>query len=174
MTIVTQLTITDKVRNLNHDIYNQPAHLVPCWLVGWWLWCAGCISQDAYLLYLIICFQMNCNGRVDRWEYERSWSNKSIFVLLARLGQFLVSWIYWFILFHMTRHKHNLITLLHLQSLKSSFRLNSLGKFFCGFHFYPYFWPVGQVWMYHDKWWIWKFPPSDRIFYSPPPQAIWT
>ena len=28
-----------------------PAHLVPCWWVGWWLWCAGCISQDTYLLY---------------------------------------------------------------------------------------------------------------------------
>ena len=24
-----------------------PAHLVPCW----WLWRAGCISQDTYLLY---------------------------------------------------------------------------------------------------------------------------
>jgi len=25
---------------------------VPCWWVGWWLWRAGCISQDTYLLYL--------------------------------------------------------------------------------------------------------------------------
>ena len=30
-----------------------PAHLVPCWWVGWWLWRAGCISQDTYLLYSI-------------------------------------------------------------------------------------------------------------------------
>ena len=30
-----------------------PAHLVPCWWVGWWLWRAGCISQDTYLLYLL-------------------------------------------------------------------------------------------------------------------------
>ena len=32
------------------DILGQalPAHLVPCWLVGWWLWRAGCISQDTY------------------------------------------------------------------------------------------------------------------------------
>ena len=29
-----------------------PAHLVPCWWVGWWWWRAGCISQDTYLLYL--------------------------------------------------------------------------------------------------------------------------
>ena len=29
------------------------AHSVPCWWVGWWLWRAGCISQDTYLLYLI-------------------------------------------------------------------------------------------------------------------------
>ena len=26
-------------------------HLMPCWLVGWWLSCAGCISQDTYFLY---------------------------------------------------------------------------------------------------------------------------
>ena len=25
---------------------------VPCWWVSWWLWRAGCISQDTYLLYL--------------------------------------------------------------------------------------------------------------------------
>ena len=28
------------------------AYSVPCWCVGWWLWRAGCISQDTYLLYL--------------------------------------------------------------------------------------------------------------------------
>ena len=28
-----------------------PAHLVPCWWVGWWLWRAGFISQDTYLLF---------------------------------------------------------------------------------------------------------------------------
>ena len=27
------------------------AYSVPCLLVGWWLWRAGCISQDTYLLY---------------------------------------------------------------------------------------------------------------------------
>ena len=30
------------------------AYSVPCWWVGWWLWRAGCISQDTYLLYLKI------------------------------------------------------------------------------------------------------------------------
>ena len=30
-----------------------PTHLVPCWWVGWWLWRAGCISQDTYLLYAL-------------------------------------------------------------------------------------------------------------------------
>ena len=29
------------------------AYLVPCWWVGRWLWRAGCISQDTYLLYLL-------------------------------------------------------------------------------------------------------------------------
>ena len=32
------------------------AYSVPCWLVGWWLWRAGCISQDTYLLYGILIF----------------------------------------------------------------------------------------------------------------------
>ena len=29
------------------------AFSVPCWWVSWWLWRAGCISQDTYLLYLL-------------------------------------------------------------------------------------------------------------------------
>ena len=29
------------------------AFSVPCWWVGWWLWRAGCISQDTYLLYIL-------------------------------------------------------------------------------------------------------------------------
>ena len=29
------------------------AYSVLCWWVGWWLWRAGCISQDTYLLYMI-------------------------------------------------------------------------------------------------------------------------
>ena len=29
------------------------AYSVPSWWVGWWLWRAGCISQDTYLLYLL-------------------------------------------------------------------------------------------------------------------------
>ena len=28
------------------------AYSVPCWWIGWWLWRAGCISQDTYLLYV--------------------------------------------------------------------------------------------------------------------------
>ena len=34
----------------------QGMHLVPCWCVGWWLWRAGCISQDTYLLYQYFIF----------------------------------------------------------------------------------------------------------------------
>ena len=30
------------------------AYSVPCWWVGWWLWRAGCISQDTYLLYIYV------------------------------------------------------------------------------------------------------------------------
>ena len=29
------------------------AYSVPCWWVGWWLWRAGCISQDTCLLYIL-------------------------------------------------------------------------------------------------------------------------
>ena len=29
---------------------------VPCWWVGWWLWRAGCISQDTYFLEHILAF----------------------------------------------------------------------------------------------------------------------
>ena len=28
------------------------AYSVPCWWVGWWLWRAGYILQDTYLLHL--------------------------------------------------------------------------------------------------------------------------
>ena len=30
------------------------AYSVPCWWVGWWLRRAGCISQETYLLYLML------------------------------------------------------------------------------------------------------------------------
>ena len=33
------------------------AYSVPCWWVGWWLWRAGCTSQDTYLLYC----RIGCN-----------------------------------------------------------------------------------------------------------------
>ena len=36
---------------------------MPCWLVGWWLWRAGCISQDTYLLYLFNVIQYNKSFR---------------------------------------------------------------------------------------------------------------
>ena len=38
--------------NLGQDMQ---AYSVPCWWVGWWLWRAGCISQDTYLLYIFLC-----------------------------------------------------------------------------------------------------------------------
>ena len=35
------------------------AFSVRCWLVGWWLWRAGCISQDTYLLYTLLVYGQN-------------------------------------------------------------------------------------------------------------------
>merc|ERR1711963_241937 len=37
------------------------AYSVPCWWVGWWLWRAGCISQDTYLLYLYLIIHITKN-----------------------------------------------------------------------------------------------------------------
>ena len=36
------------------------AYSVPCWWVGRWLWRAGCISQDTYLLYIFISLLYPC------------------------------------------------------------------------------------------------------------------
>ena len=41
------------------------AYSVPCWWVGWWLWRAGCISQDTYLLYNIHAIIVN-----DSMDFE--------------------------------------------------------------------------------------------------------
>ena len=35
---------------------------VPCWWVSWWLWRAGCILQDAYLLFITWCKNMKTNS----------------------------------------------------------------------------------------------------------------
>ena len=43
--------IWQKIYLLGH-LKALPSHLVPCWSVGWWLWRAGYISQDTYLLYM--------------------------------------------------------------------------------------------------------------------------
>ena len=37
-------------------IFGHFSHLLPCSWVGWWLWRAGCISQDTFLLYSVILF----------------------------------------------------------------------------------------------------------------------
>ena len=42
------------------------AYSVPCLWVGWWLWHAGCISQDTYLLYYInFAAEMCCKRSKD-------------------------------------------------------------------------------------------------------------
>ena len=46
-----------------------PANLVPCWWVGWWLWRAGCTSQDTYLLY----------GNFHFWHNKGNFSCKAPF-----------------------------------------------------------------------------------------------
>ena len=41
-----------KSQKIVPKVGNEP--LVARWLVGWWMWRAGCISQDTYLLYFIL------------------------------------------------------------------------------------------------------------------------
>ena len=43
-----------KIKLKNAFFGTLPAHLVPYWLVGWWLWRADCNSQDTYLLYITV------------------------------------------------------------------------------------------------------------------------
>ena len=38
------------------------AYSVPCWWVGWWLRRAGCISQDTYLLYILVRLETILHG----------------------------------------------------------------------------------------------------------------
>ena len=47
------------------------AYSVPCWLVSWWLWRAGCISQDTYLLYGI---NIQCSKIHNRLYLKRNMS----------------------------------------------------------------------------------------------------
>ena len=58
------------------------AHLVPCWWVGWWLWRAGCISQDTYLLYKYI-FSGSC--LINVFSVVTVWSDYHSRVLWATI-----------------------------------------------------------------------------------------
>ena len=44
------------------------AYSVPCWWVVWWLWRAGCISQDTYLLYKIPFFALLKSDQ--KWYFD--------------------------------------------------------------------------------------------------------
>ena len=47
------------------------AYSMPCWWVGWWLWRAGCISQDTYLLY----------GKSIEGQLTHTWNDNSFAIL---------------------------------------------------------------------------------------------
>ena len=49
------------------------AYLVPCWWVGWWLWRAGCISKDTYLLYILYISRGHYPGNIARAHVARFW-----------------------------------------------------------------------------------------------------
>ena len=51
-------------------------HLAPCRLVGWWLSCAGCISQDTYLLYYGAPIQANNKTIGLNISYPSVWRPK--------------------------------------------------------------------------------------------------
>ena len=64
------------------------AYLVPCWWVVWWLWRAGCISQDTYLLYhfYMIAISANLEGAVSP-TLTMDMVLLSVRLLLDRLSQ---------------------------------------------------------------------------------------
>ena len=74
------------------------AHLVPCWWVGWWLWRAGCISQDTYLLYLyfLLYLWLQCHRRrhadyqvrVGRWKVALGVRSHSALLWFGRCNVF--------------------------------------------------------------------------------------
>ena len=62
------------------------AHLVPWFWIGWWLWRAGCISQDTYILYNI---NVNCvNLKVFSEYFLINWIYLAIFNVLGRTSHF--------------------------------------------------------------------------------------
>ena len=57
------------------------AYSVPCWWVGWWLWRAGCISQDTYLLYGFCCesgLVLHKKRKSKRYKVTKSNSSLSL------------------------------------------------------------------------------------------------
>ena len=66
------------------------AYLLPCWWVVWWLWRAGCISQDTYLLYCVIVivnkeyqpgYVRHKHVKVHRWLW--CWQEQTHFLTLS-------------------------------------------------------------------------------------------
>ena len=49
----------------------RPCQLIWC-PVGWWLWRAGCISRDTYLLHVVVLDIDICASQV-RWSMWRKW-----------------------------------------------------------------------------------------------------
>ena len=52
------------------------SYSVPCWWVGRWLWRAGCISQDTYLLYCMDIFYLFSNIFENASESSRAYIHK--------------------------------------------------------------------------------------------------
>ena len=81
------------------------AHSVPYWWVGWWLWRAGCISQDTYLLYyfdkkqlsrslpyrlpilILPTFEEWVCKKDDKWQIEEWKSKQMIDYMAGRISE---------------------------------------------------------------------------------------
>ena len=79
------------------------AYSVPCWWVGWWLWQAGCISQDTYLLYIVD--KRKKQIRHDRLT-ARIWRQAHLVLIFSsiRLHAIWSSFHYWFIINDFTKY----------------------------------------------------------------------
>ena len=63
------------------------AYSVPCWWVSWWLWRAGCISQDTYLLYVIDIQFRNFLGKMKSLDFFlKKIKNFGYFLVVGKLG----------------------------------------------------------------------------------------
>ena len=87
------------------------AYSVPCWWVGFWLWRAGYISQDTYLLYILISSQwplLHKKLTNIRYAKEWHWIEFIIFAMFETIIMIrMMVLVAWLTLFGFSNHQQN-------------------------------------------------------------------